>query len=152
MHRKEKPASRVLAIDFGERHLGLAISDELGWTAQPLVSLRRTNIRSDLARVQQIIEQWGVAKIVLGNPLRLDGTAGSLGQQVEQFAERLRQATGLPVELWDERLTSRQAERVLREAGEKDRRRRKLAVDRIAAALLLQNYLDAQRMREDRLP
>jgi len=132
---------RVLALDYGTRRIGLAISDELGLTAQGLETLERTNIREDVARLAAIVQQKSVGLILMGDPMRLSGQAGSQAEEVRRFARRLEQRTGLPVRFWDERLTTVEANRLLREAGAGWRRRRQ-AVDRLSAVILLASYLD----------
>jgi putative Holliday junction resolvase len=133
---------RVLAIDYGSRRMGLAVSDPLGITAQGLPTLERKNKRSDFARLERVLREYNVTKIVLGNPLRMSGEEGTQSQKVSEFAEQLRQRFERPVHLWDERLTSAEANRLLREA-EVSSRRRAQAVDQMAAVLILQSFLQA---------
>lgn len=132
---------RVLALDYGKRRIGLAISDELGLTAQGLETLERTNIREDLTRLAALAQEKSVRLILMGDPIRLSGAAGTHAEEVRRFARRLEQRTGLPVRFWDERLTTVEANRLLREAGAGWRERRQ-AVDRLSAVLLLESYLD----------
>lgn len=132
---------RILAIDLGTKNIGLAVSDPLGLTAQGLPTLKRTNRRSDLARLRELVEAMHVKRVIVGHPLHLKGFAGSRAQEAERFAIWLRQELKLPVELFDERLTTAEAERLLRTAGA-SRSARKQAADRIAATLILQTYLD----------
>jgi len=134
---------RVLALDFGKRRIGLAVSDELGITAQGIETLERTNIREDLARLAQLIAEKSVSLILMGNPLHMSGREGRQVEYTRDFAERLSTATGVPVEYWDERLTSVQAERVLRESGISIQKRAR-AVDQLAAVILLESYLDSR--------
>ena len=134
---------RILALDVGARTIGLAVSDPLGITAQGLDTLRRTNKRSDLAHLEALIREYKVAEIVVGYPLKMSGHPGAQAEKVSAFAEELRRRFGLPVHLWDERLTSAQANRVLRQS-EISIRRRALAVDRMAAVLILQNFLEGR--------
>lgn len=136
-----RPA-RILALDLGERRIGLAVSDELGLTAQGLQTLARSNLREDLARLEDLIRHHGAALVLVGNPVNMNGTEGRRSQWAREFAEKLRARGGFEVQLWDERLTSRAAERVLRESGISQRKRGK-AVDRLSAVLLLQSYLEA---------
>jgi putative Holliday junction resolvase len=131
---------RILALDFGSRRIGLAVSDELGLTAQGLPTLERTNKRNDLDHLRRVIKQYGVCEIVMGLPLRLSGDAGIQSEKVEVFAEELRKKFKLPVHLFDERLTSVEANRVLRES-EMSIRRRAEVVDQLAATLILQSFL-----------
>ncbi len=143
------PASgsgRILALDVGSRTLGLAVSDPLGITAQGLETLRRRNLRSDLEHLERLLQQYQVAELVVGHPLRLSGQPGAQAEKVEAFAERLRTRFRLPVHLWDERLTSAQANRLLRETDMSIRRRGQV-VDRLAATLILQSFLDFRAAR-----
>lgn len=119
----------------------MAVSDPLGITAQGLETLRRTNKRGDLHRLGQVIRQFGIAEIVVGYPLRLSGQESAQTQKVVAFAEQLRKEFNLPIHMWDERLTSAQANRVLREANLSIEGRAR-AVDRVAAVLILQSFLD----------
>ena len=134
---------RILALDVGARTIGLAVSDPLGITAQGLVTLRRTNKRSDLAHLESLIREYQVSEMVVGYPLKLSGVPGTQAEKVAAFAEELRRRFGLPVHLWDERLTSAQANRVLRQS-EISIRRRGQAVDRLAAVLILQNFMESR--------
>lgn len=138
---KASPEGRILALDYGTRRIGLAISDELGLTAQGLETLERTNIREDLARLAALVREKSVRLILMGDPVRLSGRAGSHAEEVRRFAQQLERRTGLPVRFWDERLTTVQANRLLREAGVGSGERRQ-AVDRLSAVLLLESYLD----------
>ncbi|MGH9492407.1 MAG: Holliday junction resolvase RuvX [Terriglobales bacterium] len=134
---------RILALDVGARTIGLAVSDPLGITAQGLDTLRRTNKRSHLAHLASLLREYQVAEIVVGYPLKMSGQPGAQAEKVSAFAEELRRRFGLPVHLWDERLTSAEANRVLRQS-EISIRRRGLAVDRLAAVLILQNFLESR--------
>jgi putative Holliday junction resolvase len=133
---------RILALDLGERRIGLALSDELRLTAQGLPTLVRTNLREDLSRVSEVAAARGANLILLGNPVRMSGLEGARSAWVRQFAEKLEARSGLAVQLWDERLTTVEAERVLRLGGV-SREKRKRAVDRLAAVILLQSYLES---------
>jgi putative Holliday junction resolvase len=134
-------AVRILAIDFGLKRLGLAVSDPLGITAQGLPTLQRTRLEEDLRRLGRLAEEYSAETVILGNPLGLSGGATEMSRRVAEFAEKLRKQLKCPVELWDERLTSVEANRVLRDSGMGIGKRRQ-AADRVAATLLLQNYLD----------
>ncbi|MGE5324186.1 MAG: Holliday junction resolvase RuvX [Actinomycetota bacterium] len=136
-------SGRILAIDYGSRRMGLAVSDALGITAQGLETLERRNKRSDFARLERLIREYQIAEIVLGNPLRMSGEEGTQSRKVAEFADELRRRFGLPVHLWDERLTSSEANRLLREA-EVSLQKRAQAVDRMAATLILQSFLQAR--------
>ena len=133
---------RILALDLGRRRIGLAISDELLLTAQGLPTLERTNIREDLARLTQLATERGVTSILIGNPVRMNGSEGAGSAWAREFAEKLEKHTGFQVRLWDERLTTVEAERVLRDSGI-SREKRARAVDRLAAVILLQSYLES---------
>ena len=135
---------RILALDLGKKRIGLALSDPLGLTAQGLETLERTNIRADLSRLEQVATQNSVSRIVIGNPLHMSGQEGRQAGYARDFGERLQASTGLPVEFWDERLTTVEAQRVLRQSGVSIEKRAK-AVDRLAAVILLESYLDSRR-------
>jgi putative holliday junction resolvase len=132
---------RILALDFGARNLGLAVSDELGFTAQGLPTYRRSNKRNDFDYLRRLIRQYNVNEIVMGLPLRMSGDEGIQAEKVQVFAEELRHRFKLPVHLFDERLTSVEANRVLRES-EMGIRRRAEVVDQLAAVLILQSFLE----------
>jgi len=134
---------RVLAIDLGTVRVGLALSDPLRITGQPMGRIARRALRSDLDALTSIIRDNDVALVVLGHPLLMSGIAGEKAQEAEAFAERLRAELPCPVVLWDERLTTVQAQRALIE-GNVSRKNRREVVDAAAAALLLQSWLDAQ--------
>jgi putative Holliday junction resolvase len=134
--------TRILALDLGKRRIGLAISDPLGITAQGLPNLVRTRIRNDLDVLEQLIRQREVGMILLGNPINMRGTEGRQSVWVREFAASLEKRTHLPVKLWDERLTSVEAGRVLRSSGISIEKRA-AAVDRLSAVILLQSYLDS---------
>jgi putative holliday junction resolvase len=133
---------RILALDVGKRRIGVAISDELGLTAQGLETLQRKNNREDYAALARVAAEKQVSLILVGNPVNMSGREGRQAEWVRQFAEALSARTGLPVKMWDERLTTVEAERVLRQSGISIQKRAR-AVDRLAAVLLLQSYLDA---------
>lgn len=133
--------TKILGIDLGRVRIGLAVSDELGLTAQGLPSLGRGRPEADLGAIRAVIERERVEAVVVGLPRNMDGSLGPAAQAAEAFAADLRRSLGLPVALWDERLTTRAADRMLVEAGVRRARRRQV-VDRVAAALILQGYLD----------
>jgi putative holliday junction resolvase len=135
---------RILSLDFGSKTIGLAVSDPLGITAQGLPTLRRKNRRTDFAALGALIGKYEIAEIVLGLPLHMSGRAGVQAERAQQFAEELRKRFALPVHLWDERLTSAEANRVLRES-EMSIRRRGEVVDQLAAVLILQSFLESRR-------
>jgi len=132
---------RILAIDFGTRRMGLAVSDALGITAQGLPTLERTNWRADLDHLAAVAEEYSVERVLVGNPLGHGGGETAMSARVAEFAEKLRRRVPCPVELRDERLTSAEANRTLRESGISIAKRQR-AVDRMAAVLILQSYLD----------
>jgi putative Holliday junction resolvase len=134
---------RILAIDHGGRRMGLAVSDPLGITAQGIETLQRKNKRADFGRLERIIREYEIKEIVLGNPLRMSGQEGTQSQKVAAFAEELRQRFQLPVHLWDERLTSAEANRLLRE-NDVSMQKRVQAVDRMAAVLILQSFMQSR--------
>lgn len=137
--------ARILALDFGARRIGLAISDPLGLTAQGLPTLERSNRERDLAALLALAREREVTLWLMGLPLHLSGTEGAQAQKVRTFGALLAARSGLPVEYWDERLTTVAAQRVLREA-ELSLAKRRRAVDRLAAVVLLQSYLEAHRV------
>ncbi len=135
---------RVLALDLGARRIGLALSDPLRLTAQGLDTLERRNKRQDLNFLKSLARRYGVSLVVVGNPVQMNGSEGSQSRHAREFAGQLERHLGIEVRLWDERLTSVEAHRVLRETGMEATRRRQ-AVDRLAAVLLLQSFLDSER-------
>jgi putative Holliday junction resolvase len=135
--------TRVLGLDVGSKTIGIAVSDPLGITAQGLQTIRRQNKRTDFGQLEQIIRQYRVSEIVVGYPLRMSGMAGTQSEKMERFGEELRGRFRLPVHLWDERLSSAEANRVLRDS-EMSIKRRGEVVDRLAAVLILQNWMVAR--------
>ena len=135
---------RILGLDVGSKTIGLAVSDPLGITAQGLQTLRRRNKKTDFGQLQNVIAEYGVAEIVVGYPLRMSGVEGIQAEKVQEFAEELRHRFKLPVHLFDERLTSVEANRVLRETDMSIRRRAEV-VDQLAAVLILQSFLEFRR-------
>jgi putative holliday junction resolvase len=135
---------RYLALDVGTKRVGIAVSDELGLTAQPVLTLeRRRNTREDLRSIARLCRRYGVAGIVVGNPLKLDGAMSSQTEKVQVFAAALGDLTGLPIHLWDERLTTQAAHELLYEAGHARQDHGRI-VDQVAATLILQSFLDGQ--------
>ena len=130
-------------MDVGSRRIGLAISDLLGITAQGLDTLHRQNKRADFAQLERVIREHDVTEIVMGLPLRMSGGEGIQAEKMQAFAEEIRRRFKLPVHLWDERLTSAQANRLLRET-EMSIKRRGAVVDQMAAVLILQSWMDAR--------
>jgi putative pre-16S rRNA nuclease len=144
-HGSPMPAlkPRVLGLDVGSRRIGIAISDPLGLTAQGLPTLQRQNKRLDFEHLTKVVSDYQISEIVVGYPLRLSGMEGIQSGKMQLFAEELRKKFGLPVHLWDERLTSTQANRLLRETDLSIKKRGQ-AVDRMAAILILQNWMEAR--------
>ena len=128
---------------MGSKTIGLAVSDPLGITAQGLETIRRKNKRLDFERLEQVVREREIAEVVVGYPLRMSGAEGTQAEKMRRFAEELRQRFQLPVHLWDERLSSAQANRLLRET-EMSIKRRGEVVDRLAAVLILQSWMDAR--------
>ena len=137
-------AGRVLALDFGKKRIGLALSDELGLTAQGLDTLHRTRVRDDIEALASLVNQYSVSQVLIGMPLHMSGDESRQSAHTREFAERLQRRTGLTVEYWDERWTSVQAQRMLRDSGVKVDRKDG-TVDRISAVILLESYLDSVR-------
>jgi putative holliday junction resolvase len=135
---------RFLGLDFGDRRIGVAVSDELGLTAQPVLTLVRKNAKQDLKSLSRLLRKFNCAAIVLGNPLYMSGDLSPQAVKTQAFAGRLREAFSLPVHLWDERLTSSEAHRHLHAAGRPLSGHREV-VDQVAAVLILQGFLDARR-------
>jgi putative Holliday junction resolvase len=135
-------AGRVLALDLGKKRIGLAISDELGLTAQGLETLERQGRRDDIEALRRLAAERGVTKFLVGDPLHMSGDASRQGAYTREFAGELERKTGLSVEFRDERWTSREAERTIRGEGVANRAR-KATIDRLSAVILLQSYLDA---------
>ena len=138
------PHPRYLGLDVGNRRIGVAVSDELGLTAQPVMTLeRRRNRREDLRSLGRLARRFGVAGIVVGNPVHLSGEASPQAEKTQAFAAELGELTGLPIHLWDERLTTREAHQILYEAGHARQEHRRV-VDQVAATLILQGFLERQ--------
>ena len=133
---------RILAIDHGSKRIGIAVSDELKMIAQPLEFIPAAPFPAFLARLNELINVKEVELILIGMPRNMDGSYGPAAQKVEEFVEALKGLVSVPVKLWDERLTSAQANRVLIQ-GNVRRDKRKEQVDKMAAAILLQSYLDS---------
>lgn len=138
---------RIMGLDFGSKTVGVALSDSLLITAQGLEIIGRkeeNKLRRTLARIEELIQEYEVTEIVLGLPKNMNGTEGERVALTREFAEKLERRTGLPVIFWDERLTTVAADKAMMEAGIR-RERRKEYVDKIAASLILQGYLDSHR-------
>ena len=136
------PSPRLLGLDVGNRRIGVAVSDELGLTAQPVMTLeRKRNRRDDLRSLGRLARKFGVSAIVVGNPLRLSGEESSQTVKTQTFASELGELTGLPIHLHDERMTTHEAHQILYEAGHARQQHRRV-VDQVAATLILQSFLD----------
>lgn len=135
---------KILAIDYGRKRIGLAISDELGLTARPLLIMQRKNRREDMRRLAEIVKKYAVAMVIIGLPLHLDGRRGEMAEEAECFAARIGKETKLPVILRDERLTSWDAEQITKESKSGKR----LELDSLAAAIILCEYLEEERPGE----
>ena len=134
---------RVMALDVGDKSIGVAISDALLLTAQPRPTLRRKDLKSDIEVIRRHAEENEVHQIVIGQPLHMDGKPSTQSEKIARFAEQLHKVLNLPIVFWDERLTSFAAEQHLEEMGLNWRKRRE-QVDKIAAMIILQNYLDSR--------
>jgi len=143
---------RILAVDYGRARIGLALADMEARIARPLGTLLRKNRNEDMRRLREVIREHGVRQVIVGLPLRLDGTRGAMAQEAVRFAERIRKQIGLPVEMVDERLTSWEAEQQLEKkiarkgtesaAIRMKRQEGKDSVDALAAAVILREYLE----------
>ena len=134
--------TRALGLDVGDKTIGVAASDLFGWTAQGIETIIRTNIKKDLQRLEELVKQYEVNKIVVGLPKNMNGTIGPQGDKVLEFVERLKKRFKVEIVLWDERLTTVAAERSLIEA-DVSRKKRKQVIDKMAAVYILQGYLDS---------
>lgn len=134
---------RILGLDVGSRRIGVAVSDPLGITAQGLPTIQRQNKRRDFEQLEAIVREYQVSQIVVGLPLRMSGQEGTQAEKMQAFAEELRKRFELPVHMWDERLTSAQANRILRET-EMSIKRRGEVVDQMAAVLILQSFMESR--------
>jgi putative holliday junction resolvase len=144
-------SERILGLDVGSRRIGIAVTDPLGITAQGLETLQRKNKRTDLKELERIIREYQVKEIVIGLPLRMSGAEGIQAEKMQLFAEELKKRFRLPIHLWDERLTSAEANRLLRETELSIEKRGK-AVDRMAAILILQGWMESRSQRSLDLP
>ena len=138
--------ARLMGLDVGDRRIGVAVSDPLGLTAQPVLTLVRSNRKQDLKALTRLIRKYACEEIVVGNPLYMSGDQSPQAAKAQAFAAILREESGLPVHLWDERLTTTEAHRHLHAAGRAGSEH-KAVVDQVAAVLILQGFLDAQRSR-----
>ena len=132
---------RILAIDYGEKRIGVAISDIMGIIAQPLDTIQRKDYEEDLKNIKNIIKQNSVVEVVIGLPKNMDGRLGDSAMKIVHFVSQLRKAIDLPIRVWDERLTTAESEKLLIESDVSRKKRRK-KIDKIAASLILQGYLE----------
>ena len=136
---------RIMGLDIGDKTIGVAVSDLMGLTAQGVTTIKRVGKKKDIEAIQQIIAEKQVNKIVSGLPKNMNGTVGPQGEKVQKFCELLKEETNLPIEFWDERLSTVAAERSLIE-GNVRRENRKKVIDMLAAVIILQGYLDSKRI------
>lgn len=145
---------RVLALDIGERRIGVAVSDPTGTVARPLTTIVRRSRQADWQAISQLVDEYAVERVLIGLPLSLDGSEGPQARQVRRYAERLASALTVPLEFWDERYSSLTAEEILRsrrprKMGRKQRQRARAEIDATAAAVFLQAFLDARAALDD---
>lgn len=141
-----------MGLDVGNRRIGVAVSDELGLTAQPVLTLVRTNRRQDLRSLARLVRKYGCKEIVVGNPLYMSGDQSPQAEKTQAFSQLVAVEMQLPIHLWDERLTSTEAHRHLHAAGRPGTEHRAV-VDQVAAVLILQSFMDARRAQsEQRVP
>ncbi len=139
--------ARILGLDVGDRRVGVAVSDELGLTAQPVLTLVRKNRRQDLGSLRRLVRKYGCNQVVVGNPLYMSGDISPQALKAQALARDLQSETGVQVTLWDERLSTTEAHRHLDAAGHQPGKRRAV-IDQVAAVLILQNFLDSRRTHE----
>ena len=139
---------RILGIDYGDKNIGLAISDKLQFTAQPFGLYRTINKTEDKKYFLQLASRYKISKIVIGLPLRLDGTAGTRVEKTKKFANWLKKTLQLPIIMWDERLTTRQANLILTQQKINDKKKKKLK-DQVSANIILSSYLEHKRYQSD---
>ena len=139
---------RIMGLDIGERTIGVAVSDLLGWTAQGITTIRRKSLAYDLLELKKIIREYEVEKIVVGWPLNMNGTMGPSAERVEQLSHEIIKETGLEIIKQDERLSTVAANRALLE-GDVSRAKRKAVIDKMAAVFILQGYLDGHSNQPD---
>lgn len=132
---------RIMGLDLGSKTIGVAVSDEMGFSAQPITVIRRKGLKQDLTELAALIDQYEVTSIVLGLPRNMDGSMGPQAEKSKVFGAKLEEEFQLKIDYWDERLTTVSAERVLLE-GDVSRAKRKKVIDKVAASLILQGYLD----------
>lgn len=134
---------RIMGLDFGDKRIGVAVSDALGWTAQGKKVVQNTSFKEVVAELQSLIEEYEIERIVVGLPKNMDGSLGARAEKTLDFIDGLRTKLEVPITTWDERLSTAAAERTLL-AADVSRQKRKDVIDKMAAAVILQNYLDSQ--------
>ncbi len=137
---QDKTSGRTISLDIGTKTIGVAISDELGITANGVCTIRRENEKKDLAQLRDIIEQYSPREILVGIPYNQDGSLGSRAKSIKKFSERIRDSLSLPVKYWDESFSTKTSEQTLIEAG-MGRKKRKTVIDKMAATVILEEYL-----------
>ncbi len=138
--KQDRVSGRTISLDIGTKTIGVAVSDELGITANGVCTIRRENEKKDLAQLRDIIERYSPCEILVGIPYSQDGSLGSRAKGIKRFSERIRDSLGLPVKYWDESFSTKTAERTLIEAG-MGRKKRKTVIDKMAATVILEEYL-----------
>jgi putative Holliday junction resolvase len=136
---------RIIGLDLGDKTIGIAVSDPSGLIAQGMKTIRRTVENEDIEQIKKIVENFMVEEIIVGFPKNMNGSIGPQGEKVIRFVENLKKEISLPIFLWDERLTTVEANRMLIEKADVRRSKRKLVIDKVAATLILQSYLDSKR-------
>ena len=139
---------RSMGLDYGDKTIGVAVSDPMGWTAQSKGVIRRKNLTDDLKELKDYIEEYTIKEIVVGLPKNMNGTLGKRAEKTKEFVNFLKKRLEIPIIMWDERLTTYQAEGILLEA-DLSRNKRKKVIDQLAAAIILQSYLDAKTKKEE---
>lgn len=134
---------RIIGLDVGDKTIGVALSDALGWTAQGLEVIRRGELEKDLNRLREIIKEYEVGEIVVGLPKNMNGTLGERAEKTMDFGKVLQDSFNLPIKFWDERLSTVEAERILLQ-GDVSRAKRKKVIDKMAASVILQSYLTSR--------
>lgn len=138
--KQDRTSGRTISLDVGTRTIGVAVSDELGITANGVCTISRENEKKDLSQLRDIIERYSPCKILVGIPYNQDGSLGSRAKSIKRFSEVIRDSLGLPVKYWDESFSTKTAERTLIEAG-MGRKKRKTVIDKMAATVILKEYL-----------
>jgi len=141
LYYKKENAMRLIGLDIGDRTIGVAVSDPLGLTAQGITTIRRKSIQYDMQELKKIFDEYSPTKLICGLPKHMNGTIGEQGQKAIEYSEKLKEEFDIEIEMWDERLTSKAAHRIMIEA-DFSRKKRKGLVDKIAATYILQGYLD----------